>query len=69
MPIIKSNQEKQQNAGAYQDVFEDEKENKDGARFDELLGNLTDIREYDVPYHMRYCIDNDLRCGCWYDVM
>jgi DNA polymerase epsilon subunit 1 len=27
---------------------------------------LSDIREYDVPYHCRVCIDTGLRCGKWY---
>jgi DNA polymerase elongation subunit (family B) len=26
------------------------------------------MREYDVPYHMRFQIDTDVRCGLWYDV-
>lgn len=29
---------------------------------------IIDIREYDVPYHVRVAIDNDLRVGKWYDV-
>ncbi|KAK8952512.1 DNA polymerase epsilon catalytic subunit A [Platanthera zijinensis] len=29
---------------------------------------ISDLREYDVPYHVRYTIDNDVRCGQWYDV-
>ena len=29
---------------------------------------MIDIREYDVPYHMRYMIDTDVRCGKWYSV-
>nr|XP_019702821.2 DNA polymerase epsilon catalytic subunit A isoform X2 [Elaeis guineensis] len=29
---------------------------------------ITDLREYDVPYHVRFAIDNDVRCGQWYDV-
>ena len=29
---------------------------------------LVDIREHDVPHHMRFCIDTDVRCGCWYTV-
>ena len=29
---------------------------------------ITDIREYDVPYHVRVAIDNDIRVGKWYDV-
>ncbi|KAJ8521909.1 hypothetical protein ONZ45_g1426 [Pleurotus djamor] len=29
---------------------------------------IIDIREYDVPYHQRVAIDNDLRAGLWYAV-
>ena len=29
---------------------------------------IVDIREYDVPYHMRWLIDTGARCGWWYDV-
>ena len=29
---------------------------------------VTDIREYDVPYHVRVAIDMDVRVGKWYNV-
>lgn len=29
---------------------------------------IDDIREYDVPYHVRVSIDNDIRIGKWYNV-
>ena len=29
---------------------------------------MIDIREYDVPYHMRFLIDTETRCGWWYKV-
>ncbi|KAN0061615.1 DNA polymerase epsilon catalytic subunit [Thecaphora frezii] len=29
---------------------------------------INDIREYDVPYHLRLAIDNRIRIGFWYDV-
>ncbi|KKY15635.1 putative dna polymerase epsilon catalytic subunit a [Phaeomoniella chlamydospora] len=29
---------------------------------------IVDIREYDVPYHVRVTIDKDLRIGKWYEV-
>ena len=32
------------------------------------LSQVTDIREYDVPYLARVCIDLNIRIGCWYDV-
>jgi len=30
--------------------------------------NIVDIREYDVPYHHRFAIDTNTRCGQWYTV-
>lgn len=30
---------------------------------------IFDIREYDVPYYVRVCIDNDIRTGAWYKVV
>ena len=32
----------------------------------DILDNLIDIREYDVPYHCRVCIDTGIRCGKWF---
>ena len=32
------------------------------------LENLTDIREHDVPYHVRVSIDKKINVGSWYDV-
>lgn len=29
---------------------------------------ITDMREYDVPYLTRVCIDLNIRVGCWYEV-
>jgi DNA polymerase elongation subunit (family B) len=34
----------------------------------DALDALLDMREYDVPYHMRFQIDTDVRCGHWYSV-
>jgi DNA polymerase elongation subunit (family B) len=33
-----------------------------------MLENLVDIREYDVPYVVGCCIDLDIRAGQYYDV-
>jgi len=30
--------------------------------------NIVELREYDVPYVTRVCIDCDIRCGYWYRV-
>lgn len=29
---------------------------------------ITDIREYDIPYHTRVCIDLDIRISFWYQL-
>lgn len=29
---------------------------------------MLDMREHDVPYHMRFQIDADVRCGHWFAV-
>ncbi len=36
------------------------------ARKEDPLSSLLDIREHDVPYLVRVCIDLNLRAGCWY---
>ena len=33
------------------------------------LDSILDIREHDVPYTVRACIDLDLRAGCWYTLV
>ena len=34
----------------------------------QYLSKITDLREFDVPYHIRVCIDNEIRCSFWYEV-
>lgn len=34
----------------------------------DLMDCLIDIREHDVPYHTRFAIDADIRCGHWFTV-
>lgn len=34
----------------------------------DMLELVTDIREYDVPYHSRVCIDLDIRAALWYRI-
>ena len=34
----------------------------------DMLEMIQDLREDDIPYHVRVCIDNEIRCGCWYNV-
>lgn len=34
----------------------------------DLMDMIQDIREDDIPYHVRVAIDNEIRCGCWYNI-
>ena len=34
----------------------------------DYIDNILDMREYDVPYHHRFAIDTETRCGQWYEV-
>ena len=43
-------------------------ENSKKKTFTDYEDAMLDIREYDVPFHMRYMIDSEVRCGHWYDV-
>ncbi|KAK4446572.1 DNA polymerase epsilon catalytic subunit A [Podospora aff. communis PSN243] len=48
------------------DLRDDERRNN--ASFAEASDFIVDIREYDVPYHVRVMIDLDIRVGLWYFV-
>lgn len=38
------------------------------SEFDDITDLITGIREYDVVYHSRVCIDTGLRAGKWFDL-
>ncbi|XP_057456006.1 DNA polymerase epsilon catalytic subunit A-like [Lotus japonicus] len=65
MHVVERNQAKSDAAEAYESILT-------GRRRDEkpqdFLDCIVDLREYDVPYHVRFAIDKDIRCGQWYDV-
>ena len=73
MDVLATNQRKQKDLG---DDFEfvTYNANYDGASSEaaitsqkqDPLSSLIDIREHDVPYLVRACIDLNLRAGCWY---
>ena len=37
-----------------------------GTPLSHQMDYITDIREYDVPYHMRVAIDNKINVVCYY---
>ncbi|KAK4122058.1 DUF1744-domain-containing protein [Parathielavia appendiculata] len=59
------------NANDNFDLFDDDSpidERRNNASFAEASDFIVDIREYDVPYHVRVMIDLDIRVGNWYFV-
>lgn len=56
-------------ANAGFDMFDDDMENgRRPAGVVDASDFIVDIREYDVPYHVRVAIDMDVRIGKWYNV-
>ncbi|KAL9391175.1 hypothetical protein Peur_015095 [Populus x canadensis] len=62
--VVERNQAKSDAAEAYESILTGKREQ----RPQDFLDCIIDLREYDVPYHVRFAIDNDIRCGQWYDV-
>ncbi|KAI9789585.1 MAG: DNA polymerase epsilon catalytic subunit [Candelina submexicana] len=56
-------------ANAGFDLFDDKKDNaRQNNNIADASDFIVDIREYDVPYHVRVAIDKDIRIGKWYTV-
>lgn len=70
MEVLKTNERKRKDQGdEFQFATFDANYNYDEAittRKEDPLASLIDIREHDVPYLVRVCIDLGLRAGCWY---
>ncbi|OMO89101.1 hypothetical protein COLO4_19937 [Corchorus olitorius] len=62
--VVERNQAKFDAAEAYESILMGKREQRPV----DCLDYIVDLREYDVPYHVRFAIDNDVRCGQWYDV-
>ncbi|KAI0836958.1 DUF1744-domain-containing protein [Hypoxylon sp. FL0890] len=52
------------------DLFDDSRDDdrRNNASFADASDYIVDIREYDVPYHVRVMIDLNIRAGRWYFV-
>ncbi|KAG6013956.1 DNA polymerase epsilon catalytic subunit [Claviceps lovelessii] len=79
MPVAEKNKKNMDAMDAYAevatsngnfDLFDDDlRDNeRNNASFAEASDYIVDIREYDVPYHVRVMIDLDIRVGLWYYV-
>ncbi|ODV97381.1 hypothetical protein PACTADRAFT_49103 [Pachysolen tannophilus NRRL Y-2460] len=83
LPIVTQNKTTKDSKDVFSEVnFNFTKNNNEEDEFDDnftitekvntkpidALECIEDIREYDVPYHVRVSIDKDLRVGKWYQV-
>ncbi|KAL3628020.1 DNA polymerase epsilon catalytic subunit A [Castilleja foliolosa] len=62
--VVEKNQAKLNTEDAYESILT----GKSKQRPQDFIDCINDLREFDVPYHVRFAIDNDIRCGQWYDV-
>ncbi|PIC54700.1 hypothetical protein B9Z55_003843 [Caenorhabditis nigoni] len=75
MPLVRKNTDRIKKESAYADYLARNLGGKGGnsgtsdAQLDgDILNQIVDIREYDVPFHMRVSIDEKIFVGLWYDV-
>ncbi|CAG7868312.1 unnamed protein product [Brassica rapa] len=62
--VVERNQAKFDALEAYESILAGKREQ----RLQDCLDSLLDLREYDVPYHVRFAVDKDVRSGQWYNV-
>ncbi|CAH3120153.1 unnamed protein product [Pocillopora meandrina] len=72
MPAVRKNKEQAKTNAAYNIVmgndWNEEEMIATNRRSTDQMANIIDIREYDVPYHVRVAIDLRIFVGHWYDV-
>ncbi|KAG8371187.1 hypothetical protein BUALT_Bualt13G0060900 [Buddleja alternifolia] len=62
--VVERNRAKLEAEDAYESILT----GKSKQRSQDFIECINDLREFDVPYHVRFAIDKDVRCGQWYDV-
>lgn len=70
LPIIRKNKEREKSAATFSHVtggVHDDAQTAGGFKSDQM-DNILDIREYDVPFHVRVAIDLKINTGHWYTV-
>ncbi|UMM15271.1 hypothetical protein L5515_002763 [Caenorhabditis briggsae] len=74
MPLVRKNTDRIKKESAYADYLARNLGGKGGSGTSDaqlngdILNQIVDIREYDVPFHMRVSIDEKIFVGLWYDV-
>eukprot|EP00112_Aurelia_sp_Birch-Aquarium-sp1_P000107 Seg1008.10 transcript_id=Seg1008.10/GoldUCD/mRNA.D3Y31 product="DNA polymerase epsilon catalytic subunit A" protein_id=Seg1008.10/GoldUCD/D3Y31 len=68
MSIVRKNKDQQKAQATYAMFKGEDTDAEDAKRVVNQMENIIDIREYDVPYHVRVSIDLKINVGHWYDV-
>jgi DNA polymerase epsilon subunit 1 len=66
-PILSRNKAKSKTTAAYTDLHLEAPTTRSN-QIKDVLECIVDMREHDVPYHVRFLIDTDIRCGHWFTV-
>ena len=67
-PILTENKTTNEQRNIYKNAYQQNSLNNEKISADDAKRYIEDIREYDVPYHVRVSIDKDIRVGKWYKV-
>ncbi|XP_064211685.1 DNA polymerase epsilon catalytic subunit 1 isoform X2 [Tribolium castaneum] len=71
LKVVKKNKERESSNTYYTEMLTDilaDKAAQTTKTNTDQMENILDIREYDVPYHVRVSIDLKIFCGLWYTV-
>jgi DNA polymerase epsilon subunit 1 len=68
LALVEKNQKEKETQEAYEGWYNPSDLVNQRAETSHILSKISEIREYDVPYHIRVSIDNELRCSFWYSV-
>ncbi|ORX45441.1 putative DNA polymerase epsilon catalytic subunit A [Piromyces finnis] len=70
LQVVTRNEKNMEITNAYSEIKIDDNDelNLNSKSTNDIVSNIIDIREYDVPYYIRVAIDNNFRVGCWYTV-
>uniref|UniRef100_A0ACD5XVC0 Uncharacterized protein n=1 Tax=Avena sativa TaxID=4498 RepID=A0ACD5XVC0_AVESA len=64
LDVVEKNEEERDAVDAFESIYGV----KRVERPQDYINCIIDLREYDVPYHVRFATDKDVRSGQWYNV-
>lgn len=67
-PIVEENKEKRETQEAYEGWYDQDQAANNDRKGAQYFSKITDIREFDIAYHVRCMVDHEIRCSFWYEV-